>query len=201
MANKTFPTSSGWGMPKKKEGGKKFELVQLPYRFKFEKQFKKPCTEWLEMIETMCNEILGNYTKKEDQLMTAAFGTRPKRRLNRIMDALNFEYPDYERLDEGAGGAKRKRVVSVLSRQATRSVKADKEALKKVALEPKAPAPKKRKLEEIPSAEPKVDEALEKTLSPSLPSAAEVSDILKVMTASPPFKLLSPLGLELTNLL
>jgi hypothetical protein len=46
------------------------------------------------MIETMCNEILGNYTKKEDQLMTAAFGTRPKRRLNRVMDALNFEYPD-----------------------------------------------------------------------------------------------------------
>jgi hypothetical protein len=42
----------------------------------------------------MCNEILGNYTKKEDQLMTAAFGTRPKRRLNRVMDALNFEYPD-----------------------------------------------------------------------------------------------------------
>jgi hypothetical protein len=34
--------------------------------------------EWLEMIETMCNEILGNYTKKEDQLMTVAFGTRPK---------------------------------------------------------------------------------------------------------------------------
>jgi hypothetical protein len=42
----------------------------------------------------MCNEILGNYSKKEDQLMTAAFGTRPKRRLNRVMDALNFEYPD-----------------------------------------------------------------------------------------------------------
>jgi hypothetical protein len=73
----------------------------------------------------MCNEILGNYTKKEDQLMVAAFGTRPKQRLNRVMDALNFEYPDYERLDEGAGGAKRKRVVSILSRQATRSVKED----------------------------------------------------------------------------
>jgi hypothetical protein len=78
LANKTFPTSSGWGMPKKKEGGKKHELVRLPYCFKFEKQFKKPCNEWLEMIETMCNEILGNYTKKEDQLMTATFGTRPK---------------------------------------------------------------------------------------------------------------------------
>jgi hypothetical protein len=107
LANKTFPTSSGYGMPKKKEGGKKYELVRLPLHYKFEKQFKKPCTEWLEMIETMCNEILGNYTKKEAQLMTAAFGTRPKRRLNRVLDALNFEYPDYERLDEGAGGQKK----------------------------------------------------------------------------------------------
>jgi hypothetical protein len=60
------------------------------------------------MIETMCNKILGNYTKKEDQLMTAAFGTRPKRRLNRVMDALKFEYTDYEKLDKGAEGAKRK---------------------------------------------------------------------------------------------
>jgi hypothetical protein len=42
------------------------------------------------MIETMCNEILGNYTKNEDQLMSAAFGTRPKRRLNRVMDALKL---------------------------------------------------------------------------------------------------------------
>jgi hypothetical protein len=28
------------------------------------------------------------------------------------MDALNFEYPDYDRLDEGAGGGERKRIVS-----------------------------------------------------------------------------------------
>ena len=77
----------------RKRRGEKYELVRLPCRFKFEKQFKKPCKEWLEMIETMCNEILGNYTKKEDQLMTAAFGTRPKQRLNRVMDALNFEIP------------------------------------------------------------------------------------------------------------
>jgi hypothetical protein len=56
------------------------------------------------MTETMYNEILGNYTKKEDQLMTAAFGTRPKQRLNQVMDALNFEYPDYEKLDKGAKG-------------------------------------------------------------------------------------------------
>jgi hypothetical protein len=201
LANRTFPTSSGWGMPKKKEGGKKYELVRLPYRFKFEKQFKKPCNEWLEMIETMCNEILGNYTKKEDQLMAAAFGNRPKRRLNQVMDALNFEYPDYERLDEGAEGVKRKRVVSILSRQAARSIKEDEKALKKAktALEPKATISKKRKLDQGPSTEPKVDETTEKT-HPS-PSATEVVKILKVMTESPPFKLLSPLGLELTKLL
>jgi hypothetical protein len=74
---------------------------------------------WLDMIETMCNEILGNYTKKEDQLMTTAFDTRPKQILNRVMDALKFEYPDYERLDKGAEGVKRKRIVSILIRQAT----------------------------------------------------------------------------------
>ena len=125
LASRIFLTSSGWGMPKKKEGGKKYELVQLPYRFKFEKQFKKPCKEWLEMIETMCNEILGNYTRKEEQLMTAAFGTRPKQRLNRVMDALNFKYPDYERLDKGAEGVKRKRTVNILNRQAARLVKED----------------------------------------------------------------------------
>jgi hypothetical protein len=77
------------------------------------------------MIETMCNEILGNYTKKEHQLMTAAFGTRPNQRLNRVMDALNFDYPDYEKLEKRAKGVKRKRVVSILSRQAARMVKED----------------------------------------------------------------------------
>jgi hypothetical protein len=153
------------------------------------------------MIETMCNEILGNSTKKEDQLMTAAFGTRPKRRLNRVMDALNFEYPYYEKLDEWAGGVKRKRVVSILSRKATRSVKEDEKALKKAktALELKATISKKQNLDQIPSTEPKVDEEAEKT--PLSSFAAEVVKILKVMTESPPFKLLSPLRLELTKLL
>jgi hypothetical protein len=131
LANRTYPTSSGWGIPKMKETKKKHELVRLAYRFKFEKQFKKPCKEWLDMIETMCNEILGNYTKKEDQLMTAAFGTRPKRRLNWVMNALKFEYPDYEKLDGGTEGVKKKRIVSIPSRQAARMVKEDEKTSKK----------------------------------------------------------------------
>jgi hypothetical protein len=96
LANRVSPALSEWSMPKLKGTRKKNEIVRLPYRFKFEKQFKEPCQEWLEMIETMCNEILGNYTRKEDQLMITAFGTQPKRRLNWVMDALNFEYPNYE---------------------------------------------------------------------------------------------------------
>jgi hypothetical protein len=47
------------------------------------------------------------------------------------MDAMNFEYPDYERLNKGAEWQKRKRIVSVLSRQAARMVKEDEETLKK----------------------------------------------------------------------
>jgi hypothetical protein len=99
-----------------------------------------PCQEWLDTIEVMCNEILGNYSKKEDQLMTAAFGTRPKRRLNRVMDAIGFEYPDYERLDKGAEGQKRKRVASALNKD-------DEDQPKKKKQESKAKtvAPKKRK--------------------------------------------------------
>jgi hypothetical protein len=42
------------------------------------------------------------------------------------MDALGFEYPDYERLDDEAGGLKRKRVVTVLTRQAQMSVEGGK---------------------------------------------------------------------------
>jgi hypothetical protein len=47
------------------------------------------------------------------------------------MDALKFEYPDYEQLNKGAKGTKRKRIVSVLRRQAAGMVKEDEKILKK----------------------------------------------------------------------
>jgi membrane-bound lytic murein transglycosylase len=142
------------------------------------------------MIETMCNEILGNFTKKEDQLMTMAFGTRLKRRLNQVMDALKFEYPEYERLNKGVEGVKRKRVVSILNKQAAKMVNEDENVSKKrkSTPEPKVVASKKRKAE---TPEPKMTEATEET--PSTPSAAEVAEILKIMAESLLIKLLSPL--------
>jgi hypothetical protein len=179
LAFRVFPSLKEWEMPKlvgeKKEG----ELVRLPYYFKFKKYFKAPCQEWLDTIEVMCNEILGNYSKKEDQLMTAAFGTRPKRRLNRVLDALGFEYPDYENLNKGAGGQKRKRVAEA-------SDKDEKEPTKKKNI------PKKKK---ILSPKRKISDKEE---TPASPSATDVEEILKVMTESLPMKL-SPLGPQLTK--
>jgi hypothetical protein len=49
---------------------------------------------------------------------------------------LKFEYPDYERLDKGAEGVKRKRIVSILSRQAARMVKEDEKISKKTKSTP-----------------------------------------------------------------
>jgi hypothetical protein len=145
----------------------------------------------------MCNEILGNNTKKEDQLMTAAFGTRPKRRLNRVMDALKFEYPDYERLSKGAEGPKRKRVISVMKRQAARMIEDDEKPLikKKSSPAPKMVVPKKRK---VSDAKPKTTDIEEEV--PSTPPTAYVEEILKVMTESLPLKL-SPLRPQLMKLL
>jgi hypothetical protein len=153
----------------------------------------------------MCNEILGNYTKKEDQLMTATFDTRKKRRLNRVMDALGFEYSDYEKLDEEAGGTRKKGVVSILKRQAIRYIEEDKQKAvskkQRIFAEPKLSAPKKRKSLALGHTETKVHDLLEKIPRTSSSSSIGVTEILKVMTEPFPFALLSPLGSDLTSLL
>jgi hypothetical protein len=196
LAFREFSTFKEWDMPKLKGKKKEKELVRLPYYYKFKKHFKEPCQEWLDTIEVMCNEILSNYSKKEDQLMTASFGTRPKRRLNRVMDALNFEYPDYERLDRGAEGQKRKRVANTLDKEAAKLVKKDEKSLKKRKLspEPKVAASKKKK-----AAAPKRKTTDIEDEAPSTPPAINVEEILKVMTESLPVKI-SPLGPHLTKL-
>jgi hypothetical protein len=77
-------------------------------------------------------------------------------------------------------------------------VKQDEKTLKKrkSSPEPKMATSKKRK---TATPEPKMSEIEEE--APSTPSAAEVEEILKVMTESLPIKLLSPLGPQLTKLL
>jgi hypothetical protein len=192
LAFKIFPTMKEWAMPKLEREKKEGELVRLPYHYKFKKYFKAPCQEWLETIEVMSTEILGNYSKKEDQLMMAAFGTRPKRRLNRVLDAIGFEYPDYERLDKGAEGQKRKRVASTLIKDDEDQPK------KKEKLEPKVAASRKRKAASPKPVSPEPERLVRDEEVPATPSAAEVEEILKVMTESLPVRL-SPLAPELTK--
>ena len=179
LAFKVFPTLKKWEMPKLKGEKKEGDLVRLPYHFKFKKYFKKPCQEWLDTVEVMCNEILGNYSKKEDQLMTAAFGTRPKRRLNRVLDALGFEYPDYAQLNKGAEGQRRKRAAEALNKDEEQPPKKKKIVKRKISTP-------KRKLSEEEG-------------TPTPPSTSDVEEILKVMTEPMPTKL-SPLGPRLTKL-
>jgi hypothetical protein len=193
LSFKIFPTMKEWAMPKLEKEKKEGELVRLPYHYKFKKYFKEPCQEWLETIEVMSTEILGNYSKKEDQLMTAAFGTRPKRRLNRVLDAIGFEYPDYERLDKGAERQKRKRVASTLTKDDE-----DQPKKKKEKLEPKVVVPKKRKAASPKPASLEPERLVRDEEVSVTPSAAEVEEILKVMTETLLVKL-SPLAPELTK--
>jgi hypothetical protein len=105
------------------------------------------------------------------------------------MDAIGFEYPDYERLDKGAEGQKRKRVASALNKD-------DEDQSKKQKQEPetKTIALKKRK-----ASTPKQKSIGEKERTSATSSTTEIEEILKVMTETLPVKL-SPLGLHLTKL-
>jgi hypothetical protein len=73
------------------EGG----LVRLKYIFRFREKFDEPNDDWLKCIEATSDELLGAYSKAKDNALSAAFGGRGKKRLNRVFDAIGFIYPDY----------------------------------------------------------------------------------------------------------
>jgi hypothetical protein len=198
LAFRVFPTMKEWTMPKLKGEKKEGELVRLPYYYKFKKYFKAPCQEWLDTIETMSNEILGNYSKKEDQLMTAAFGTRPKRRLNRVLDTIGFEYADYGRVGGDAGGPKRKRIASATDEEVGKVAKKKKKDSEKLSPEESNPEPKVATIKKRKIASPEPETLVREEDTPATPSAVEVEEIMKVMTEPLPIRL-SPLALELTK--
>jgi hypothetical protein len=67
----------------------------LKYTFRYEGKFVEPDDDWLKCIEATSDELLGPYSKAEDNPLSAAFGGRKKKRLNRVFDAIGFMYPDY----------------------------------------------------------------------------------------------------------
>jgi hypothetical protein len=90
---------------KSDEGG----LVRLKYTFRYEGKFVEPDDDWLKCIEATSDELLGPYSKAEDNALSAAFGGRKKKRLNRVFDAIGFMYPDYR---YSSRGQKRKSAIS-----------------------------------------------------------------------------------------
>jgi hypothetical protein len=76
---------------KSDEGG----LVRLKYTFRYEGKFIEPDDDWLKCIEATSDELLGPYSKAEDNALSATFGCRKKKRLYRVFDAIGFMYPDY----------------------------------------------------------------------------------------------------------
>ena len=103
MPNETITNSS--------EG----DLVRLKYTFRFGDKFDEPNDDWLKCIKVTSDELLGPYSKAEDTALSAAFGSRKKKRLNRVFDAIGFVYPDYRYPPRGQkrkGATSRKVVAS-----------------------------------------------------------------------------------------
>jgi hypothetical protein len=68
---------------------------RLSYTFRYRKQFDEPNDDWLDCIEATSDELLGAYTRAEDDAMIVAFGGWGKKRLNRVFDVIGFVYLDY----------------------------------------------------------------------------------------------------------
>jgi hypothetical protein len=96
VAYRIWPLVANWEMPKESisnphEGG----LVRLKYTLSFRDQFIEPDDDWLKSVEATSDELLGLYSKAEDNALSTAFGDRKKKRLNRVFDAIGFMYPNY----------------------------------------------------------------------------------------------------------
>jgi hypothetical protein len=115
IAYRVWPLVSDWEMPKEVvvrscQGG----LVYLKYTFRYRDQFDEPNDDWLNCVEATSDELLGAYTRVEDDAMTLAFGGRGKRRLNRVFDVIGFVYPYYY-YPSRKQGKKRKVAASAIS--------------------------------------------------------------------------------------
>jgi hypothetical protein len=129
IAFRVWPLVEKWEMSKETiketdEGG----LVRLKYTFKYGDKFVEPDDDWLKSIEAISDELLGVYSKAEDTALSAAFGGRKRKRLNRVFDAIGFVYPDYR---YPARGQKRKNTSS---------------AKETASAAPSEPAPKRKRV-------------------------------------------------------
>jgi hypothetical protein len=80
IAFRVWPLVENWEMPKEtvtksSEG----ELVRLKYTFRYGDKFDEPNDDWLKCIEATSDELLGPYSKAEDNALSTSFGGQGKR--------------------------------------------------------------------------------------------------------------------------
>jgi hypothetical protein len=115
IAFKVWPLGSGWETPKEAAvGSSQGVLVYLKYTFKYRSQFDEPNDDWLDAIDATSDELLGAYSRAEDDAMIAVFGGQGKKRLNRVFEVIGFVYPDYS-YPSRKQGKKRRAATSVIS--------------------------------------------------------------------------------------
>jgi hypothetical protein len=116
IAFRVWPLVESWEMTKEtitksSEGG----LVRLKYTFRFGDKFDEPNDDWLECIEATSDELLGAYSKAEDNALSASFGGQGKKRMNRVFDAIGFVYPDYRYPLRGHGKKRKAAALAALA--------------------------------------------------------------------------------------
>jgi hypothetical protein len=86
IAYRVWPLVDNWEMPKVTDAGSsQGGLVYLKYTFRYRDQFDESNDDWLKCVEATSDELLGAYTRAEDDALTSAFGGRGKKRLNRFL--------------------------------------------------------------------------------------------------------------------
>jgi hypothetical protein len=188
IAFRVWPLVEDWEMPtetitESSEG----DLVRLKYTFRYGDKFDEPNDDWLKCIKSISDELLGPYSKAEDNALSTSFGGRGKKRLNRVFDAIGFVYPDYSYPLRGRGKKRKVATLAKIAASATPDEPAPKSEKLKVlthrpryiepavvpefggetssAAEPKEPIPPTQKAEEpatMPKA-PSADQAESKT--------------------------------------
>jgi hypothetical protein len=96
IAYRVWPLVNEWEVSKEATAGSsQGGLVYLKYTLRYRDRFDEPNDEWFSSIEATSDELLGAYTRAEDDAMTLTLGGRGKKSLNRVFDVIGFVYPDY----------------------------------------------------------------------------------------------------------
>jgi hypothetical protein len=86
VAFRIWPLIDSWEMPKESSSNpSEGDLVRLKYTFRFGDQFVELDDDWLKCVENTSNELLGAYSKSEDNALFAAFGSRKKNYIGFLM--------------------------------------------------------------------------------------------------------------------